>query len=65
MFHTVIVKISNLDLSKAKPVCVFWISKQTLKLFRMGLFWDAYNRDKKGVGGKNTLHPQNLPHILQ
>ena len=47
-------------------MCVFGISKQTLKLFWRGLFWDAYNKEEgMGVGGKNTLHPQNLPHILQ
>ena len=45
-------------------MCVFGISKQTLKQFRMDLFWDAYDRED-GVGGKKTLHPQNLSHILQ
>ena len=35
------VKISNLDLSRVKPVCVFGKSKQTLTLFRTGLFGAA------------------------
>ena len=37
-----IVKISSLDFDRVKPVCVFGKSKQTLTLFRMGLFEAAY-----------------------
>ena len=37
-----IVEISNLDFGRVKPVCVFGKSKQTLTLFRMGLFEAAY-----------------------
>ena len=51
------VKISNLDLGKVKPVCPFGISKKTLKLFRMGLFLEAYV-GRRGWEGKKTLHSQ-------
>ena len=58
------VKISNLDLGKVKPVCPFEISKKTLKLFRMGLFLEAYV-GRREWEGKKTLHSQNLSHIPQ
>ena len=49
------VKISNLDLGKVKPVCPFGISKKTLKPFRMGLFLEAYEgrREKRPSIPKN------------
>ena len=52
------VKKSNLDLGKVKPVCPFGISKKTLKLFGLqGL------RRKEGVGGKkNPSFPKPVTH---
>ena len=35
--------MSNLDLGRVKPVCVFGNSKQTLNLFRMDHFGAAYD----------------------
>ena len=56
------VKISNLDLGKVKPVCPFGISKQTLKPFRMGLFWDAYDREEWVRGKKDPPSPKPATH---
>ena len=50
-----------MDLGKVKPVCPFGISKKTLKLFRMGLFLEAYV-GRRGWEGKKALHSQNLSH---
>ena len=58
-FHAILVKISNLDLGRIKPLCVFGISKQTLKIFRMGLFWDAYDREE--WGGRQKDPPSSKP----
>ena len=57
------MKISNLDLGRIKPVCVFEMSKQTLKIFRMGLFWDAYDREERGGSQKEppSLKPTTHP----
>ena len=62
MFHAIIVKISNLDLGRVKSVCVFGISKQTLKLFRMGLFWDSYDSEEKGGRKKDSPSPKPVTH---
>ena len=41
---------------------VFGISKQTLKLFRMGLFWDAYDREQGGGRQKDSPSPKPVTH---
>ena len=62
MFHAIIVKISNLDLDRVKPVCVFGISKQTLRLFRMGHFWDAYDREEGGGRQRDPHSSKPVTH---
>ena len=37
---------------------VFGISKQTLKLFTMGLLWDAYDREQRGRREKDSPSPK-------
>ena len=56
------VKISNLDPGKVKPVCPFGISKKTLKLFRMGLFLEAYVGRRGWEGKKDPPFPK-ICHI--
>ena len=55
-------KIPNLDFGRVKPVCVFGISKETSKLFRMGLFWGAYNREEEGGRQKDPPSPKPVTH---
>ena len=43
-------------------MCVFEISKQTLKLFRMGLFWDAHDREEEGGRQKDPPPPKLVTH---
>ena len=51
-----------MDLGKVKPVCAFGISKQSLKLFRMGLFWDAYDREEGAGRQKYPPSPKPVTH---
>ena len=41
---------------------LFGISKQTLKLFRMGLFWDAYDREEGAGRQKYPPSPKPVTH---
>ena len=43
-------------------MCVFEISKQTLKLFRMGLFLDAHDREEEGRRQKDPPSPKLVTH---
>ena len=43
-------------------MCAFEISKQTFKLFRMGLFWDAYDREEGGGRQKDPPSPKPVTH---
>ena len=54
--------MSNLDLDRVKPVCVFGISKQTLKLLRMDLFWGAYDKEEGGGRQKDPQSPKPVTH---
>ena len=58
-FHEIIVKISNLDLRRVTPVCVFGISKQTSNLFKMSLFgadYDGRGKAKRPSSLKSATH---------
>ena len=43
-------------------MCVFEIGNQTLKLFRMGLFWDAHDREEEGGRQKDLPSPKPVTH---
>ena len=40
-------------------MCLFGISKKILKLFKMGLFWDVYDREEGG--GRQKDPPSSKP----
>ena len=43
-------------------MCVFGISKETLKLFRMGFFWNAYDREEVGGRQKDPPFPKPVTY---
>ena len=43
-------------------MCLFGISNQTLKLFRIGLFWDAYDREEGGGRQKDPPSSKSVTH---
>ena len=51
-----------MHLDRVNPVCVFGISKQTLSLFRMDLFWDAYDKGEGCGSQKYPPSPKSVTH---